>query len=425
MRKTENRDTLCIHAGYHPGNGEPRVVPVVQSTTYTYDSSETMGNLFDLKEEGFFYTRIGNPTLDAVEKKIAALEGGVGALLTSSGQAASMMAILNICHAGDHVVASSAIYGGTFNLIYKTLAEMGITSTFVSPDVTPEELEAAFTPQTRCVFAETLTNPSLVVTDLELFAEKAHAHGVPLIVDNTFPTPVNCRPFEFGVDIVTHSTTKYMDGHATQIGGVIVDSGRFDWANGKFPMLTQPDESYHGIVYTEAFGKAAYITKARVHLMRDIGAQAAPMNAFLLNLGLETLALRMQRHCENALAVAKYLENHPKVSWVNYPGLPSNPYHERAKKYMPNGTCGVVSFGVKGGREAATKFMDSLEMASIVTHVADLRTCVLHPASTTHRQMTDEQLKEAGVSPDLIRFSVGIENIEDILGDLEQALANV
>ncbi len=425
MRKTENRDTLCIHAGYHPGNGEPRVVPVVQSTTYTYDSSETMGNLFDLKEEGFFYTRIGNPTLDAVEKKIAALEGGVGALLTSSGQAASMMAILNICHAGDHVVASSAIYGGTFNLIYKTLAEMGITSTFVSPDVTPEELEAAFTPQTRCVFAETLTNPSLVVTDLELFAEKAHAHGVPLIVDNTFPTPVNCRPFEFGVDIVTHSTTKYMDGHATQIGGVIVDSGRFNWANGKFPMLTQPDESYHGIVYTEAFGKAAYITKARVHLMRDIGAQAAPMNAFLLNLGLETLALRMQRHCENALAVAKYLENHPKVSWVNYPGLPSNPYHERAKKYMPNGTCGVVSFGVKGGREAATKFMDSLEMASIVTHVADLRTCVLHPASTTHRQMTDEQLKEAGVSPDLIRFSVGIENIEDILGDLEQALANV
>lgn len=425
MRKTENRDTLCIHAGYHPGNGEPRVVPVVQSTTYTYDSSETMGNLFDLKEDGFFYTRIGNPTLDAVEKKIAALEGGVGALLTSSGQAASMMAILNICHAGDHVVASSAIYGGTFNLIYKTLAEMGITSTFVSPDVTPEELEAAFTPQTRCVFAETLTNPSLVVTDLELFAEKAHAHGVPLIVDNTFPTPVNCRPFEFGVDIVTHSTTKYMDGHATQIGGVIVDSGRFNWANGKFPMLTQPDESYHGIVYTEAFGKAAYITKARVHLMRDIGAQAAPMNAFLLNLGLETLALRMQRHCENALAVAKYLENHPKVSWVNYPGLPSNPYHERAKKYMPNGTCGVVSFGVKGGREAATKFMDSLEMASIVTHVADLRTCVLHPASTTHRQMTDEQLKEAGVSPDLIRFSVGIENIEDILGDLEQALANV
>lgn len=425
MRKTENRDTLCIHAGYHPGNGEPRVVPVVQSTTYTYDSSETMGNLFDLKEDGFFYTRIGNPTLDVVEKKIAALEGGVGALLTSSGQAASMMAILNICHAGDHVVASSAIYGGTFNLIYKTLAEMGITSTFVSPDVTPEELEAAFTPQTRCVFAETLTNPSLVVTDLELFAEKAHAHGVPLIVDNTFPTPVNCRPFEFGADIVTHSTTKYMDGHATQIGGVIVDSGHFDWANGKFPMLTQPDESYHGIVYTEAFGKAAYITKARVHLMRDIGAQAAPMNAFLLNLGLETLALRMQRHCENALAVAKYLENHPKVSWVNYPGLPSNPYHERAKKYMPNGTCGVVSFGVKGGREAATKFMDSLEMASIVTHVADLRTCVLHPASTTHRQMTDEQLKEAGVSPDLIRFSVGIENIEDILGDLEQALANV
>ena len=422
MRETKNRDTLCIHAGYTPGNGEPRVLPIVQSTTYTYDNSETMGNLFDLKESGFFYTRLGNPTLDAVEQKIAALEGGVGALLTASGQAASLMAIHNICHSGDHVVASSAIYGGTFNLLYKTMAEMGIETTFVSPDVTEEELNAAFRENTKCVFAETLSNPSLVVTDLEMFARVAHAHGVPVIVDNTFPTPINCRPFEFGVDIVTHSTTKYMDGHATQVGGVIVDSGNFDWRNGKFPMFTQPDESYHGIVYADSFGKAAYITKARTHLMRDIGAQAAPMNAFLLNLGLETLALRMERHCANALAVARYLQQHPKVSWVNYPGLPDNPYYERAKKYMPNGTCGVVSFGVKGGRQAAMNFMDNLEMASIVTHVADLRTCVLHPASTTHRQMSDEQLREAGVSPDLVRFSVGIENIEDILSDLEQAL---
>ncbi len=422
MRETKNRDTLCIHAGYTPGNGEPRVLPIVQSTTYTYDNSETMGNLFDLKESGFFYTRLGNPTLDAVEQKIAALEGGVGALLTASGQAASLMAIHNICHSGDHVVASSAIYGGTFNLLYKTMAEMGIETTFVSPDVTEEELNAAFRENTKCVFAETLSNPSLVVTDLEMFARAAHAHGVPVIVDNTFPTPINCRPFEFGVDIVTHSTTKYMDGHATQVGGVIVDSGNFDWRNGKFPMFTQPDESYHGIVYADSFGKAAYITKARTHLMRDIGAQAAPMNAFLLNLGLETLALRMERHCANALAVARYLQQHPKVSWVNYPGLPGNPYYERAKKYMPNGTCGVVSFGVKGGRQAAMNFMDHLEMASIVTHVADLRTCVLHPASTTHRQMSDEQLREAGVSPDLVRFSVGIENIEDILSDLEQAL---
>ena len=422
MRETKNRDTLCIHAGYTPGNGEPRVLPIVQSTTYTYDNSETMGNLFDLKESGFFYTRLGNPTLDAVEQKIAALEGGVGALLTASGQAASLMAIHNICHSGDHVVASSAIYGGTFNLLYKTMAEMGIETTFVSPDVTEEELNAAFRENTKCVFAETLSNPSLVVTDLEMFARVAHAHGVPVIVDNTFATPINCRPFEFGVDIVTHSTTKYMDGHATQVGGVIVDSGNFDWRNGKFPMFTQPDESYHGIVYADSFGKAAYITKARTHLMRDIGAQAAPMNAFLLNLGLETLALRMERHCANALAVARYLQQHPKVSWVNYPGLPDNPYYERAKKYMPNGTCGVVSFGVKGGRQAAMNFMDHLEMASIVTHVADLRTCVLHPASTTHRQMSDEQLREAGVSPDLIRFSVGIENIEDILSDLEQAL---
>ena len=415
-------DTKCIQEGYSPKNGEPRVLPIVQSTTYTYDSSQAMGDLFDLKADGFFYTRLANPTLDAVEKKIAALEGGVGAMLTSSGQAASMIAMLNICHAGSHIVASSAIYGGTFNLIFKTMQEMGIESTFVSPGCSREELQAAFRPNTRCVFAETLSNPSLVVTDIEMFAEEAHAHGVPLIVDNTFPTPINCRPFEFGADIVTHSTSKYMDGHAVQLGGVIVDSGKFDWNNGKFPMLTQPDESYHGIVYTEKFGNAAYIVKARTHLMRDLGAQASPQNAFLLNLGLETLALRMERHCSNALKVAKFLENHEKVSWVNYPGLESSPYHALAQKYMPNGTCGVVSFGVKGGREAATRFMDSLQMASIVTHVADLRTCVLHPASTTHRQMTDEQLAEAGVTPDLIRFSVGIENPEDIIEDVAQAL---
>ena len=415
-------DTKCIQEGYSPKNGEPRVLPIVQSTTYTYDSSQAMGDLFDLKADGFFYTRLANPTLDAVEKKIAALEGGVGAMLTSSGQAASMISMLNICHAGSHIVASSAIYGGTFNLIFKTMQEMGIESTFVSPGCSREELQAAFRPNTRCVFAETLSNPSLVVTDIEMFAEEAHAHGVPLIVDNTFPTPINCRPFEFGADIVTHSTSKYMDGHAVQLGGVIVDSGKFDWNNGKFPMLTQPDESYHGIVYTEKFGNAAYIVKARTHLMRDLGAQASPQNAFLLNLGLETLALRMERHCSNALKVAKFLENHEKVSWVNYPGLESSPYHALAQKYMPNGTCGVVSFGVKGGREAATRFMDSLKMASIVTHVAGLRTCVLHPASTTHRQMTDEQLAEAGVTPDLIRFSVGIENPEDIIEDVAQAL---
>ncbi len=415
-------DTKCIQSGYQPGNGEPRVVPIVQSTTYTYDSSEDMGDLFDLKADGFFYTRLGNPTLDAVEKKIAVLEGGVGAMLTSSGQAASLISMLNICHAGSHIVASSAIYGGTFNLIFKTMQEMGIESTFVSPGCSREELQAAFRPNTRCVFAETLSNPSLVVTDIEMFAQEAHAHGVPLIVDNTFPTPINCRPFEFGADIVTHSTSKYMDGHAVQLGGVIVDSGKFDWNNGKFPMLTQPDDSYHGIVYTEKFGNAAYIVKARTHLMRDLGAQASPQNAFLLNLGLETLALRMERHCSNAMKVAEFLENHEKVSWVNYPGLESSPYHALAQKYMPNGTCGVVSFGVKGGREAATRFMDSLKMASIVTHVADLRTCVLHPASTTHRQMNDEQLAEAGVTPDLIRFSVGIENPEDIIEDVAQAL---
>ncbi len=416
-------DTNCIHAGYEPKNGEPRVLPIVQSTTFTYDSAETMGKLFDLEEAGFFYTRLGNPTIDAVEKKIAALEGGVGALITSSGQAASLISVLNICRAGGHVVCCSAIYGGTFNLFYKTMQEMGIEFTFVPADITVRELEKAFRENTRCVFTETLSNPSLIVTDLELFANVAHKHGVPLIVDNTFPTPINCRPFEFGADIVTHSTTKYMDGHAVQVGGVIVDSGKFDWQNGKFPEFTEPDESYHGVIYAKQFGNAAYITKARTHLMRDLGAQASPQNAFLLNLGLETLALRMERHCSNAQAVAEFLEGNEKIAWVNYPGLKSSPYHKLAEKYMPNGSCGVISFGVKGGREAAAKFMEGLKLASIVIHVADLRTCVLHPASTTHRQLNDEQLAEAGVTPDMIRMSVGIENVEDILADIKQSLS--
>ena len=420
--KTYKPDTLCIHAGYTPGNGDPRVLPIVQSTTYTYESSDEMGDLFDLKKDGFFYTRLANPTLDAVEKKLAALEGGVGALLTSSGQAASMMAVLNICRAGGHVVCSSAIYGGTFNLFFKTMKEMGIEFTFVPAAVSEDELMAAFRENTRCVFAETVSNPSLVVTDLELFAKAAHAHGVPLIVDNTFPTPINCRPFEFGADIVVHSTTKYLDGHAVQVGGAIVDSGNFDWSGGKYPELTEPDESYHGVIYTEQFGKAAYIAKARCHLMRDLGAQAAPLNAFLLNLGMETVALRMERHCSNAQTIAERLLAHPSIAWVNYPGLESSPYHALAKKYMPHGSCGVISFGIKGGRAAATKFMDSLGLASVVTHVADLRTCVLHPASTTHRQLSDAQLVEAGVSPDLIRLSVGIENPEDIWADILQAL---
>ena len=420
--KDLQRDTLCIHAGYKPGNGQPRVMPIVQSTTYTYESSQEMGDLFDLKAEGFFYTRLGNPTNDCVEQKIAALEGGVGAMITSSGQAASLLSVLNICTAGQHMVCSSAIYGGTFNLFFKTIKEMGVEVTFVPPTASLEELRAAMQENTRCVFAETLSNPSLVVTDLELFAQAAHEHGVPLIVDNTFPTPINCRPIEFGADFVVHSTTKYMVGHAVQVGGVIVDSGKFNWDNGKFPALTEPDESYHGVVYTKQFGPAAYIAKARCHLMRDLGAQAAPMNAFLLNLGLETLALRMERHCQNAQKVAEYLQSDPRVSWVNHPGLPGNPYYILAQKYMPHGSCGVVAFGIKGGREAAQKFMDSLELASVVTHVADLRTCVLHPASTTHRQLSDQQLQEAGVPADLIRLSVGIENLEDILADLKQAI---
>ncbi len=415
--------TKCIHSGYTPKNGEPRQLPICQSTTYKYDSSVEMGKLFDLEASGYFYTRLQNPTNDAVAAKIADLEGGVAAVLTSSGQAANFFAIFNICNAGDHVVASSAIYGGTFNLFNVTLRKLGIEFTFVTPDCSEEELNAAFRENTKAVFGETLSNPSLQVLDIEKFANAAHAHGVPLIVDNTFPTPINCQAFRYGVDIITHSTTKYMDGHATQVGGVIVDSGNFDWTKSdKYPGLTTPDDSYHGITYTERFGKGAYITKCVVQLMRDLGSIPGPQNAFLLNLGLETLALRMERHVENALKVAKYLEKSDLVSWVSYPGLESDPQYEIAKKYMPKGTCGVVSFGVKGGREAATKFMDSLKLASIVTHVADAKTCCLHPASTTHRQLTEEQLADCGVKSDLIRLSVGIEDVEDIIADIEQAL---
>ena len=417
--------TKCIHSGYTPKNGEPRQLPICQSTTYKYDSSVEMGKLFDLEASGYFYTRLQNPTNDCVAAKIADLEGGVAAVLTSSGQAANFFAIFNICSAGDHVVASSAIYGGTFNLFNVTMRKLGIDFTFVTPQCSEEELEAAFKENTKAVFGETLSNPSLQVLDIEKFAKAAHKHGVPLIVDNTFPTPINCRAFEYGVDIVTHSTTKYMDGHATQVGGVIVDSGNFDWTqNDKYPGLTTPDDSYHGITYTERFGKGAYITKCVVQLMRDLGSIPGPQNAFLLNLGLETLHLRMERHCSNALKVAKYLSESDMVSWVSFPGLESDPQYELAKKYMPNGTCGVISFGVKGGREAATKFMDSLRLASIVTHVADSKTCVLHPASTTHRQLTDKQLEEAGVKSDLIRLSVGIEDAEDIIADIEQALVS-
>ena len=416
--------TKCLHSGYTPKNGEPRVLPIYQSTTYKYDSSVEMGKLFDLEAEGYFYTRLQNPTNDAVAAKIADLEGGVGAVLTSSGQAANFFAVFNICSAGDHVVSSTAIYGGTFNLFNVTLRKLGIDFTFVSPDCTEAELNAAFKENTKAVFGETLSNPSLNVLDIEKFAKAAHAHGVPLIVDNTFPTPVNCRPFAFGADIVTHSTTKYMDGHATSVGGVIVDSGNFDWTqNDKFKGLTTPDDSYHGVTYTERFGKGAYITKCEVQLMRDLGSIPSPQNAFLLNLGLETLPLRVKKHCENALAVARYLSESDKVTWVSYPGLETDCQYEIAKKYMPDGTSGVISFGVKGGREAVTKFMDSLALAGICTHVADCRTCVLHPASTTHRQLSDEQLEEAGVKSDLVRLSVGIEDVEDIVADLEQALS--
>ncbi len=420
-------NTNCVQAGYTPGNGEARVLPIYQSTTFKYESSEQMGRLFDLSESGYFYTRLQNPTNDAVAAKICALEGGVAAMLTSSGQAATFFSIFNIAGTGDHIIASSAIYGGSFNLIDVTMRRMGIDATFVHPDITEEELAAAFKPNTKAVFTETLANPALIVLDIEKFARQAHAHGVPLIVDNTFPTPINCRPFEFGADIVIHSTTKYMDGHATAVGGCIVDSGNFDWLAhaDKFPGLTTPDESYHGVTYAKDFGKAGYITKATAQLMRDLGSIQSPQNAFLLNLGLETLALRVERHCKNALEVAKYLEANDKVTWVNYPGLESNKYYELAKKYLPNGTSGVVSFGVAGGRAAATKFMDSLKLGAIVTHVADARTCLLHPASTTHRQMTDEQLIAAGVMPDLIRLSVGIEDVSDIIADIEQALAQL
>lgn len=416
-------ETQCLHEGYEPGNGEPRALPIYQSTTYTYNSTEHIGELFDLTADGHMYSRISNPTVACVEKKIAALEGGVGALLTSSGQAASLIAILNILSSGDHIVASSTIYGGTFNLLGVTLKRYGIEATFVDQELPMEELQKAIRPNTKAVFGETIANPAITVLDIEKFAELAHRNGVPLIVDNTFATPILCRPFEFGADIVTHSTSKYMDGHAVQIGGAIVDSGKFDWGNGKYPGLTEPDESYHGVVYTKQFGKAAYITKARVQLMRDLGACPTAMGAFLLNLGLETLPVRIERHCRNAERVAAFLEASPKVEFVNYPTLKSSPYFERSKKYLPLGASGVIGFSVRGGRESAVRFMDSLKLASNVVHVADIRTCVLHPASATHRQMTDEQLIAAGVSPGLIRLSVGLENIDDILEDLSQALA--
>ena len=418
-------NTICVQGGYTPGNGEPRQIPIVQSTTFKYDTSEDMGKLFDLEAEGYFYTRLQNPTNDYVAAKIAELEGGTAAMLTSSGQAANFFALFNICQCGDHIVSSSSIYGGTFNLISVTMKRMGIDVTFVSPTATEEELNAAFRPNTKAMFGETIANPALTVLDIELFAKVAHAHGVPLIVDNTFATPVGCRPFEWGADIVTHSTTKYMDGHGAAVGGAIVDSGKFDWMAhaDKYPGLTTPDESYHGVTYAERFGNAgAFITKCTTQLMRDLGSIQSPQNAFLLNLGLESLHVRMKRHCENGQAIAEYLHDHPKVAYVNYCGLPDDPYHALAQKYLPNGSCGVVSFGLAGGREAASIFMKSLKLAAIETHVADARTCCLNPASSTHRQMTDEQLKEAGVPAELIRISVGLEDAEDLIADLAQAL---
>ena len=419
-------DTICVQGTYKPKNGEPRVIPIVQSTTFKYDSSAEMGDLFDLKKSGYFYSRLQNPTCDNVASKIAALEGGVAGMLTGSGQAANFYAVFNIAQAGDHIVSSSAIYGGTFNLFNVTMRKLGIDFTFVSPTATEEEIQAAIKPNTKAIFGETISNPSLDILDIETFAKVAHKNGIPLIVDNTFATPINCRVFDFGVDIVTHSTTKYMEGHASTIGGAIVDSGNFDWTqNDKYPGLTTPDDSYHGIVYTDTFGKGAYITKATVQLMRDLGSVQSPNEAFLLNVGLESLHLRIQRHCENAKKVAEYLENHPKIEWVKCSMLPSDSQYALAQKYMPNGTCGVVSFGVKGGRNAATTFMDSLELAAVVTHVADARTCCLHPASTTHRQLTDDQLAECGVTPDLVRFSCGIEAAEDIIADIEQALNKI
>ena len=422
------QETKCIQSGYVPKNGEPRMIPIVQSTTFKYDTSEEMGKLFDLEKEGYFYTRLQNPTNDYVAKKIADLEGGTAAILTSSGQAANFFAIFNIANAGDHVIASTSIYGGTFNLFNVTMRKMGVDFTFVDPDCSDEELEAAFKPNTKAVFGETIANPALTVFDIERFAKAAHSHGVPLIVDNTFATPINCRPFEWGCDIVTHSTTKYMDGHDATVGGVVVDHGEFDWMAhaDKFPGLTTPDESYHGITYATKFGKeGAFITKCTSQLMRDFGSIQSPMNAYLLNLGLESLAVRMPVHCSNALKVAEFLKENENVTWVTYPGLPGDKYYERAKKYMPNGTCGVVVFGVKGGRKGAEEFMKHLKVAMIATHVADAHTCVLHPASSTHRQMTDEELIAGGVSPDLIRLSVGIENVDDIIEDLKQALESI
>lgn len=418
------KETICIQSGWKPKKGEPRVLPIYQSTTFKYETSEQMGKLFDLEDSGYFYTRLQNPTNDFVAQKICELEGGVAAMLTSSGQAANYYAVFNICENKDHVVMSSTVYGGTFNLLMVTMKKMGISCTVVDPDASEEEIAKAFRPETKCVLAETIANPALVVLDIEKFAKVAHSHQVPLIIDNTFATPINCNPFAWGADIVTHSTTKYMDGHAMTVGGAIVDSGNFDWNRypDKFPGLCAPDESYHGITYADKFGKGAYITKATVQLMRDLGSVQSPQNAFLLNVGLETLSLRMERHCGNALAVAQYLEQHDKVAWVNYPGLEGNLYYELAKKYMPKGTCGVISFGLKGGRKGAEEMMDKLKLAAIVTHVADARTSVLHPASHTHRQMSDEQLAQAGVAPDMIRFSVGIEHIDDIIADLEQAL---
>lgn len=424
MEKKLKRDTLCVQAGWQPKNGEPRVLPIYQSTTFKYDNTEEMADLFDLKKEGYFYTRLQNPTNDAVASKIAALEGGVGAVLTSSGQAANFYAVFNICEAGDHVVASNEIYGGTYNLFGVTLKKLGIECTFVNPNASEEEISKAFRPNTKLLFGETISNPGCKVLDIEKFARIAHSHNVPLIIDNTFPTPINCRPFEWGADIVTHSTTKYMDGHATQVGGCVVDSGNFNWDE-KYPGLTTPDESYHGLTYTKAFGKMAYITKLVAQLMRDLGSIPSPQNSFLLNLGLETLHLRMQRHCENAQKVADFLNKDERVAWVHYSGLESDESHALAQKYLPNGSCGVLAFGLKGTRETAVRFMDSLKLVAIVTHVADARTCVLHPASHTHRQLSDEQLREAGVAPDLIRLSVGIEDVTDIIDDLKQALDNI
>ncbi len=424
MEKKPSIGTLCVQGGWQPRSGQPRIVPIVQSTTFKYDTSEDMARLFDLETEGYFYSRLQNPTCDAVAAKIAALEGGEAAMLLSSGQAANLYAVINICEAGSHLVCSSTIYGGTFNLFGVTLRKFGVEVTFVNPDLPEEELARAFRPTTRAVFGETLSNPGMNVLDIEKFARLAHSHGVPLIIDNTFATPVNCRPIEWGADLVTHSTTKYMDGHATSLGGAIVDSGNFDWEAqaDKYPGLTTPDASYHGLTYTKAFGRRAFITKATAQLMRDMGACQSPMNAFLLNLGLETLHLRMPRHCSNALRVASWLRDNESVAWVDYPGLEGDKYHDLAMKYMPGGTCGVVAFGLKGSREDAIAFMDRLKFISIVTHVADARTCVLHPASHTHRQLSDEQLREAGVAPDLIRLSVGIEDVRDIIDDLDQAL---